>query len=262
MNNETKILIKDELLRSVVQTIYRVKATLEKERNDTSIGNPFTKRLLHDDIVIPAKFERSFSTSFGQRTIEMISRLIAISHNGTTEAENQKHTTFKMSEETMNSIGEHLKDLEEGKLGRKVCWKDDLKSIKKSKNKIKEYKIISDLWFKRDNIDYFFSIKTVKPNIDQTSIAKSHVLSLKLAYPKSRAFFALPYNPYGDKKNAYAHSPPFKIFNMVEDEVVLIGEEYWDLLGGKGTYNNLLELLEEAGEETKKLVLSMNLRVN
>ena len=31
-------------------------------------------------------------------------------------------------------------------------------------------------------------------------------------------------------------------FKMKEDEVVLIGDEFWDLLGGKGTFLSLIEL--------------------
>ena len=38
---------------------------------------------------------------------------------------------------------------------------------------------------------------------------------------------------------------------MVNDEVVLIGEDYWNLLGGGGTYRRVLEIAEEVGAEIK-----------
>ena len=35
------------------------------------------------------------------------------------------------------------------------------------------------------------------------------------------------------------------------DKEVLVGKEFWDLLGGKGTYEDLLKVFEEAGVELR-----------
>ncbi len=37
---------------------------------------------------------------------------------------------------------------------------------------------------------------------------------------------------------------------------MLIGKEYWDAIGGKGAYEELLAIAKEAGEQTKKIVES------
>ena len=108
------------------------------------------------------------------------------------------------------------------------------------------------MWFVRNGVEYFFSIKTVKPNIDQTEKAKKDILTLKVFNNKYCPFFALPYNPYGENKNDYNHTPPFTIFDMINDNVVLIGREYWDMLGGTGTYKKILQIADEVGLETKK----------
>lgn len=36
---------------------------------------------------------------------------------------------------------------------------------------------------------------------------------------------------------------------MREDPIVLIGRDFWDDLGGVGTYETMLDLFEAAGEE-------------
>lgn len=60
------------------------------------------------------------------------------------------------------------------------------------------------------------------------------------------AFYALPYNPYGERKN-YSWSFPSRWFNMRDDKVVLIGDEFWDRIGGGGTYRAFIEAVNEIG---------------
>ena len=62
------------------------------------------------------------------------------------------------------------------------------------------------------------------------------------------AFFALPYNPYGKREN-YAWTFPAHWFDMKKDKVVLIGDEFWDLIGGTGTYQFFIIEINELGEE-------------
>ena len=59
----------------------------------------------------------------------------------------------------------------------------------------------------------------------------------KKIYP----FLAFPYNPY--------HPKPYARFteaNFVKiDEDVLIGKKYWDFLGGKNAFYQLLEVFDK-----------------
>ena len=111
--------------------------------------------------------------------------------------------------------------------------------------------MISDLWWQKDGVDNYISLKTVKPNIDQTAVAKEDCLHLKIANPNCNAYFGLPYNPYGEDKVSYAFNPPMGIFDFHKDSVVLIGKEMWDTIGGKDCYEELLEIAKEVGKETK-----------
>ena len=58
------------------------------------------------------------------------------------------------------------------------------------------------------------------------------------------AYYALPYNPYGKREN-YAWSFPGRWFDMKEDEVVLIGDEFWEQIGGIGTYQSFIDAVNE-----------------
>jgi hypothetical protein len=90
---------------------------------------------------------------------------------------------------------------------------------------IHESRVISDLWWNKNDTDYFMSIKTVKPNIDQTAVAKKDMLMLKVDNSSCGVYFGLYYNPYGKDKTSYAHNPPMGIFDFRHDNVVLIGKD-------------------------------------
>lgn len=246
MKKETKDIVRALLLDCVKDTLKRIKS----EDGDY---RPFHSRLLSDEILKLSKFERSFSTSFGQKSIEQISKTVALNVEGTTSCETQHTTNISISKKCADVIEEHISHLRHNTLGRSPEWEKDI-SFPNAKTKESNYRIISDLWFLRDGTNYYFSIKTVKPNIDQTSEAKRDMMKLLASNQKALAYFALPYNPYGEKKEDYAHSPPFKIFNMVKDKCVLIGQEYWDLVGGKGTYKEILLIADDVGKETKILL--------
>ena len=61
------------------------------------------------------------------------------------------------------------------------------------------------------------------------------------------AYYALPYNPYGRRED-YSWSYPGRWFNMKEDSVVLIGDGFWEKMGGLGTYQTFIEAVNEIGK--------------
>lgn len=236
--------IETELRNCVQNTIERL------EGEDTY--RPFHSALLSEDALFWSRFERSFSTSFGQRVIEQISKAAAIS-GGASEAENQRLTTVHLSLAQLNAIEDHIASLRNRNSGKIAGWEADIRdlsAVRPSADR-QELRVISDLWWKKDGTDHFMSIKTVKPNIDQTAEAKRDLLKLKLAYPDSKVYYGLYYNPFGDRREDYAWSPPKRIFNFGSDDCVLIGKDYWDTLGGRGFYEKLLEIAERVGGETR-----------
>ena len=215
---------------------------------------PFHSALLSDDALFWSRFERSFSTSFGQRVIEELAKLAVLS-NGADKAEKQRQTVISISNSGMLAIDQHLNAIRSNSLGRPPKWDADLESItSQSTGTNEESRVISDLWWTKNGVNNYISIKTVKPNIDQTAEAKRDLLKLKLNDPSCNVFFGLYYNPYGENQSDYSWSPPKRVFDIISDPVVLIGKPFWDTLGGEGFYEEVIQLAQEVGVKTKKLI--------
>ncbi len=117
--------------------------------------------------------------------------------------------------------------------------------------------VISDVYAQNTKTKrrYAFELKAPLPNSDQTKVSKEKLLKLYSMEPlqTDEAYYALPYNPYGRKQD-YAWSFPARWFNMKQDPVVLIGDEFWDKIGGLGTYQAFIAAVNEIGPEYKERI--------
>jgi len=252
MEKSNRVKIADEFENCIKRTITRL--------DNEETHRPFHRALLSDEALFWSRFERSFSTSFGQGVIERISCNVALAVEDTT-ANTQHKTTVNLSANQLSAIEEHINLLRYNNLGRLPHWDTDLQEIQKKAGTIAgelmPHRVISDLWWHRDGIDHYMSIKTVKPNIDQTAEAKRDLLKLKMNDPNCKVYFGLYYNPYGDNRIDYKWSPPMKVFDFHKDPVVLIGRDYWDTIGGTGCYQEILDIAKEVGVRTKELMIGL-----
>jgi hypothetical protein len=250
MNATDEQRIATEFRNCITNTVHRIAG------EDTH--RPFHAALLSEKALFWSRFERSFSTSFGQRAIEQISRIV-VEANGAEEALNQKQTRVSLSSAQLAAIDAHISKLRTGQLGRPVNWEQDLREIEGNRiaDPNDESRVISDLWWIKNGVNHYLSIKTVKPNIDQTTEAKRDLLKLKLHDPRANVYFGLYYNPYGEHRADYAWTPPKGVFDFAHDDVVLIGRDYWDTLGGAGTYDEVLEIAKQVGKETRPLITAL-----
>jgi len=116
----------------------------------------------------------------------------------------------------------------------------------------------------KDGTEYYFELKTAKPNINEFTGIKKQMLDWIAMRgsekPKAnvKTIVAIPYNPYEPKP--YERWTLQGLFDLKEE--VLVGIEFWDLLGGKGTYGDLLKVFEKAGlelyDEIEKKMKSLN----
>ncbi len=103
----------------------------------------------------------------------------------------------------------------------------------------------------KDGTEYYFEVKTAKPNINEFTGIKKQMLDWIAMRgsekPKAniKTIVAIPYNPYEPKP--YERWTLQGLFDLRQE--VLVGQEFWDLLGGKGTYEDLLKVFEQAGLE-------------
>ena len=154
-----------------------------------------------------------------------------------------------LSDEQLKVIEKIVSELRDGK--RKVNKNKEIEEVLgASAVKGMSYKKdrIADFFMKRGNKEYYFEIKTVKPNIDVFTSSKIKLLQWVARKQKPIAtILAFPYNPY--------HPQPYTRFTeqgvIDKEQELLVGKEFWDFLGEKGTYEKLLEVFDEVGKEFK-----------
>jgi type II restriction enzyme len=91
-------------------------------------------------------------------------------------------------------------------------------------------------------------MKSAKPNKGQCIEMKQRLLKA-LGIRRSREVFVwwgVPYNPYGTG-DAYRHPYPLRFFDFRNE--VKLGSEFWNFVGGGGTYELLLGIYREVGLE-------------
>ena len=97
----------------------------------------------------------------------------------------------------------------------------------------------------------FVELKTPLPNLDIAAESKRKVLYFlammhRQGLTGAQAFLGLTYNPYVTR-DQYKHALTRRIMDMEKE--VLIGSETWDLIGGPGTYDAMLEIIAEINPE-------------
>lgn len=171
-----------------------------------------------------------------------------------------KTITGEVGAERLRRIQEVLNGLEHKKKGekkKKPDWDVELKYILEGGGKLIPTSVVCDIFIdsKKTKMKYGFELKGPLPNSDQTKVSKEKMFKLLAMSPCKIdfSFYALPYNPYGKKEN-YNWSFPMRWFDMRNDKSVLIGNEFWDLIGGKGTYKNFISEINALGKEYRERI--------
>ena len=210
---------------------------------------PFHESLLPDGLLTITEFERSFSTKLGT-TFEECARLVALDNHE--RAERGHHVTGRISLEAIGRIEEIVNEIGNG--GMKSSYPEFVKEIVEvaGRGESEERRSIADLHVvRKDGTELFVEIKSPKPNKGQCLESTGRLLQIHglthERYPKAKAYYATAYNPYGVDKSTYRHS--FVRNYMDLENEVLLGKEFWDLIGGEGTYEAVLDIYQEVGRE-------------
>lgn len=210
---------------------------------------PFHESLIPDGILSISEFERSFSTKLGT-TFEECALLIAKGvHRDARRGQRVNGFVTPKAIKRIEAIASEI-----GNGGMKSKYPTYVKEIiKLSKNgSTIERTSIADLYIKTKSGDeLYFEIKSPKPNKGQCLEATMRLLQIQAIThdksPKVKAFYATAYNPYGAKKNQYKHSFTLNYLDLKNQ--VLIGKEFWDVVGGPRTYEEVLAIYQEVGKE-------------
>ena len=94
---------------------------------------------------------------------------------------------------------------------------------------------------------HLFEIKSAKPNKGQCIEIKQRLLpALAIRRDEAtRTWWGVPYNPYG--RGEYRHAYPLAFFDFERE--VMIGAPFWDFVGGPGTYDELLDVYRQIGDD-------------
>ena len=220
-------------------------------------GKPLYAALVPDEIFKGSHFERRFVTPFGGVWEDIA--VIAANH-GLGSGQKNKMISGVVRQERLHRIAETLNQLEHKQRGRVRVppnWDKELAYILEGSGENIPTQVICDLFVvdTKNEKKYAFELKAPLPNSDQTKVSKEKILKLYAMEPCQidDAYYALPYNPYG-KREDYDWSFPARWFNMREDKVVLIGDEFWEKIGGIGTYQAFIDAVNEIGEGYKERI--------
>lgn len=251
-------------MKKAIQTV--IKSMMDNIMHKVLIEDPFIKEdhkakkplyaaLVPDEIFKGSHFERRFVTPFGNAWEALA---IVAANKGLGYGIKGFSVSGKINSERLRRIQETLNLLEHSEKGKERVrpnWKKELKYVLGGvSKKLVPTTVICDVYVedKKNGKKYAFELKAPMPNSDQTKVSKEKMLKLYSMDPVqiNGAYYALPYNPYGKRAN-YSWAFPARWFDMRNDEVVLIGDEFWEKIGGVGTYKAFIGAVNEIGKEYK-----------
>lgn len=218
---------------------------------------PLYAALVPAEIFKASHFERRFVTPFGT-VWEKLALEAANAYHG--HCEKGRAVNGTVGEESLRRIQEVLNRLEHPINGHRVSpnWGKELDYIRMGGGKPIPVSVTCDIFIESEltGETYAFELKAPLPNSDQTKVSKEKMFKLLAMNEQivDHAYYALVYNPYGKRREDYQWSFPKRWFDMVNDESVLIGEEFWDLIGGAGTYQNFISEINKLGVGYKERI--------
>ena len=244
LSSNQKTEIKDLLVQKITDKLKRY------ARETTSM--PFLTRIMQDSEKVAAySFIHSVAITLGMSIYEDVSKIIA--KENSEEAFTKMDIGGVLSKDQKSTIANIVRELRNGE--RKANKEQEIKEILTSSSengKPQQEGRIADFYMKRKEIEYYFEIKTVKPNIDVFTTSKAKLLEWIARKRKPvKTILAFPYNPY--------YPEPYVRFTeqglLERGEEFLVGEEYWDFLGGENTFKELLEEFDVVGKRFKEQII-------
>lgn len=214
---------------------------------------PFHTRLLGRDRMALFSFIHSLNTNFGTSIFEPVAKAIATTNFEA--AQSQQVAGTQISSEAFLVIEHIMTGLTTAATSpdkpaeieaiRAVCQKGEMRTVKLTKVDVKLVAHNGDI--------ILFDLKTAKPNAGGFKEFKRTLLewvaATLAADPTStiQTLIAIPYNPYDPQPyNRWTMRGMLDLNNELK-----VGEEFWDFLGGQGTYQPLLDIFEKIGIELR-----------
>lgn len=212
---------------------------------------PFHTRLLGKDRMALYSFMQSLLTTFGTSIFEPVAAALASTKFAKVETQYVVgNSIYKSCQQSVQAIVNELtynprpnKEKELLELQRHLSGQ---------KNKLKPAKV--DLFVETKSGEQFlFDLKTAKPNkgdfqkFKQTLLEWAGIVYTQNKNAKINTLIAIPYNPYEPE--------PYQFWTMAGmldlERELKVAKDFWDFLGGKGAYEDLLDCFENSGIELR-----------
>ena len=228
-----------------------LRAKFENYKPETSCM-PFHTRLLGKDRMALYSFIQSLNTNFGTSIFEPVAE--ELGHCCFDIIERQKEVGNIITKEAQRVIQDIMDSLESG--NSKPNKNDEVRRIldvaqSGEISTIKPTKV--DLFLQRGNNAYFIDIKTAKPNKGGFKEFKRTLLTWVACYAyvnpqvNIHSLIAIPYNPYEPKP--YERWTMAGMFDLNFE--LKVAKEFWDFVGGTGSYEIILDSFEDVGLEMR-----------
>lgn len=221
--------------------------------NPEPASMPFHTRLLGKDRLALYAFIHSLNTNFGTSIFEPVALELAKKNfkdakaqaiAGEVISEGAQFAIQKMMDNLTTAASAPNKSAEIEEI-REVCQKGAMRKVKLTQVDVFLESKTGEL--------YLFDLKTAKPNAGGFKEFKRTLLEWAAAVlasnPKAKVntIIAIPYNPYEPQPyNRWTMRGMLDLQNELK-----VADEFWDFLGGKGTYQELLDCFERVGIELR-----------
>ncbi len=238
---------------SIENTIKRcLRNKFESYSQETKVM-PFHKRLLGKDRLALFSFIHSLNTTFGTSIFEPVA--VSLASSKFKVVESHKRSGTQISADAHREIQNIMDELtaankepdKESEISRirRVCQQGKIATVKPT---------LVDVYLESDQSEiYLFDIKTAKPNrgnfkeYKRTLLEWSATVLSENPQAKINTLIAIPYNPYAPKP--YSRWTMAGMLDLKKE--LMVAEEFWNFLGGEGSYEDLLNCFERVGIEMR-----------
>lgn len=219
------------------------------ESDPDGLIKPFHQLLFPEGLLRPWEFERTFSTTLGS-SFEVAARIIG--QHRFHESLNAWIVEGPVSPAARSAIDDILRDVKRD--GMQAAYSELVNKVVSSYvgSAGSTERVRVDFYVKNEQGDeVFFEMKSPKPNKDQCIGTTEKLLLIHairhLGPPRVRTFYGMAFNPYGLHSTEYRHSLARSYLDVSEQ--TLIGKDFWDFVGGPGTYERVLDVYRAVGLE-------------
>lgn len=215
---------------------------------------PFHAYLIGKDRMALFSFIQSLNTTFGVSVFEPVA--VELAQGRFKRAEHQfpigaqistasQHTIQRIID-TLTTATAEVNKSREIEMIQAVCQTGEMVSVRPT--------LVDVLVESHDGQVYLFDIKTAKPNAGDFQKFKRNILEWIAVFlgqnpdAKVHSAIAIPYNPY--------HPQPYARWTMRGmldlNSELYVAEQFWDFLGGEGSYQAILSIFEEVGLQMRE----------